>query len=478
MAGKGRVIQTESVAQRIEELLRARQWGNGELLPSLRDLSTTYNVSHETVRRALQRLERRGLVRKVHGSGTVVSDPLPAAAPTMAPADGRALALLERPRRRRLTTSTCEYNSEKRAFWDAAAAAFRSAHPGVDLHFTRADLSALQPRTQAFPDIVHGAWWELKDLGRRGLLLNLRNSADSTPALRSRLIGADCPLDDDPCWAIPVAFDAYVTFVDREKVGLAELERLRRIWRAPSAAEWDLEAMPSILFPRPHILLSLFGVDVMSYAPSDGSSQRLAGALAVLKRWDGRRPIYAPDALSHDLCGRNHDAFCAGEAAVAFQHTFMICRTLGEAGFPWDVLPMPVPARSPLRCYLLCCAISRHSHAPEEAWQFISFLAGSEGQRLLAQAKNNVPVSPAALRSPEFTAAPPGGLDQLAGTLGEIKDWTSVGSDGFVKSYVAVWDEETLGVLQGRHSPDEAVRRIWRRCSALRGMYEIEEEVK
>ncbi|MEV1249749.1 GntR family transcriptional regulator [Nonomuraea sp. NPDC050022] len=52
----------------------------GSRLPSELDLSNAWGVARMTVRRAIQNLTERGMVRAVHGKGTFVTEPPAAAA--------------------------------------------------------------------------------------------------------------------------------------------------------------------------------------------------------------------------------------------------------------------------------------------------------------------------------------------------------------------------------------------------------------
>ncbi|GAF86055.1 unnamed protein product, partial [marine sediment metagenome] len=58
----------------LEEEIAAKQLAPGTRLPSERELCELYGVSVTPVRRALQDLVDRGLVRRRRGSGTFVAD--------------------------------------------------------------------------------------------------------------------------------------------------------------------------------------------------------------------------------------------------------------------------------------------------------------------------------------------------------------------------------------------------------------------
>lgn len=47
---------------------------SGDKLPTERELAETYKVSRQTVRQALEKLEKDGFIRKVQGSGSYITD--------------------------------------------------------------------------------------------------------------------------------------------------------------------------------------------------------------------------------------------------------------------------------------------------------------------------------------------------------------------------------------------------------------------
>lgn len=73
-AAEGRQLpKYEAVADALGE--RVRTLGAHDPLPTERELMTEFEVSRDTVRKAIQRLAARGLVYNIHGSGTYVADP-------------------------------------------------------------------------------------------------------------------------------------------------------------------------------------------------------------------------------------------------------------------------------------------------------------------------------------------------------------------------------------------------------------------
>jgi GntR family transcriptional regulator len=60
------------LAAKLEHRVFSGRWPAGSKIPAERDLATQYQVSRQTVREALDELERAGLVTRRHGSGTYV----------------------------------------------------------------------------------------------------------------------------------------------------------------------------------------------------------------------------------------------------------------------------------------------------------------------------------------------------------------------------------------------------------------------
>lgn len=60
------------LAETIEKKIDSGEWNVGTCIPSERELSSIYNMSRITVRKAIDELERKGKLEKVQGKGTYV----------------------------------------------------------------------------------------------------------------------------------------------------------------------------------------------------------------------------------------------------------------------------------------------------------------------------------------------------------------------------------------------------------------------
>ena len=67
----------------ITEAIGRGSYSAGDKLPTELDLASQYGVSRQTVRQALEKLERDGLISKIQGSGSYISDAAVAKKKTM-----------------------------------------------------------------------------------------------------------------------------------------------------------------------------------------------------------------------------------------------------------------------------------------------------------------------------------------------------------------------------------------------------------
>ncbi|EDF8639532.1 GntR family transcriptional regulator, partial [Salmonella enterica] len=62
----------QDIARKLKDNINGYTYNVGDLLPTEIQLSQTYNVSRNTLRKALDILEKEGMIERKHGSGTYV----------------------------------------------------------------------------------------------------------------------------------------------------------------------------------------------------------------------------------------------------------------------------------------------------------------------------------------------------------------------------------------------------------------------
>ncbi|WP_156687834.1 ABC transporter substrate-binding protein [Mycobacterium sp. Marseille-P9652] len=121
------------------------------------------------------------------------------------------------------------------------------------------------------------------------------------------------------------------------------------------------------------------------------------------------RQKVAPDA-SEVQSMSTPDLFASGRAAMAMGGHWRYQTLIRAPGLDFDVTVLPVgprcagqPARSNIGCTGL--AISASSQRKEQAWEFVKFATGPEGQALIGESSLFVPVLRSALDSAGFAKA-------------------------------------------------------------------------
>jgi multiple sugar transport system substrate-binding protein len=86
--------------------------------------------------------------------------------------------------------------------------------------------------------------------------------------------------------------------------------------------------------------------------------------------------------------GQVADLFAAGKAAMTRQGSWYTL-AYGENDFNWDIAPLPKEERSYASLHTGFFTINSQSKHKEEAWKFIEFMMGDEGQKMLSSQFHN-----------------------------------------------------------------------------------------
>ena len=127
-------------------------------------------------------------------------------------------------------------------------------------------------------------------------------------------------------------------------------------------------------------------------------------------------------------------------------------------GFEWDVAPFPSSEQSSSVLHSDAFCIARGSDV-EEAWRFVEYAGGPEGQKLLARGGRIVPSLKAVAESPDFLRAdaPPKNAQVFLNALEGLRRLPNT------RNWPAVEDSATLAFKQAFYSElpvDQAIERI------------------
>ena len=158
------------------------------------------------------------------------------------------------------------------------------------------------------------------------------------------------------------------------------------------------------------------------------------------------------------------DMFVAGKAGMQIVGHWRVPRYLPNADFAWDFAPLPQEKIAANRADGSCFAVAAGSEHPDEAWEFVKFLAGpgSLGVEKLLELQQMVPAitefqsSEAFLNPPELEGANKEAF--LAGKENLFSMYDPI--HPMYAEWDALWKQELGEVWLGNATAAEAVQRM------------------
>lgn len=149
---------SDTVAVELEKRILEGSLKVGDRLPSERDLASELGVSRPSLREALQKLARKGLVETRHGGGTVVTDRLEAsfASPWQEMLKGHPLLQSDLLEFRHMLEGEAARLASERAT-DADIARIGAAYEALDAAYEKADMKACTDTDVAFHQAIADA---------------------------------------------------------------------------------------------------------------------------------------------------------------------------------------------------------------------------------------------------------------------------------------------------------------------------------
>ncbi|WP_203247638.1 ABC transporter substrate-binding protein [Sporosarcina beigongshangi] len=159
--------------------------------------------------------------------------------------------------------------------------------------------------------------------------------------------------------------------------------------------QWGTDA---ISFPG--IWYSMIGAAGDDVVDADGNFSLGEG---LRKTLEFQNKLTNIDKVSPEPSGSGEvaDLFSAGKAAMTRQGNWYI-RSYQDAEFNWDIAPLPKEERSYASLHTGFFSINSKSKHKDEAWKFIEFMMGDEGQPLLSKMSNNPSARPSIAANEDY----------------------------------------------------------------------------
>lgn len=188
--------------------------------------------------------------------------------------------------------------------------------------------------------------------------------------------------------------------------------------------------------------------------------EKNAEALQFLADLIWKHRVAPTPAVTSDL--GTADIFMTGRVAMCTYGRWMSMRFKDIRNFDWAIAPLPQKLRKATTLFTVCYSIAKNTKHPKEAWEFVKFLLGAEGQIAVAEAGHAIPVLREIAYSDHFLKAKV--LEHMPHNAKIYLDELAVGRMG---PRTTLWQEidaevsrELLEVFHGRQEAREALRRV------------------
>lgn len=379
--------------------------------------------------------------------------------------------------------------------WRSVADAFEAKHPEIKVKIEVNDWSSYWQKLRVLvaggnpPDIFAMDAPLYPDWQSRGALLNLQPYLDADPKALADIypITLEAYRSADGIYGLPRDFQTIVLYYNKDMFDAAKLPYPTADWswddlrRAAKALTLDKNGdgttdqwgfWSEIGDPEP-----FWGAVVWSYGGDIISTDRGHTLLAEGPARDAwhfiagmaldDKALPTPEQLKQ----YGTDGFSAGIAAMTVSGHWVVPE-YAERGFAWGVAPLPSGPKGRVTSVNSAgFVISKTTRHPKEAWDFVKFAVGPDGQAALAKLGLAVPILKSVAEGPAYLDQPGPKIDQRvfldALSYARIKpsfrgyeEWSTVVGDALLP----VWNGDTAiddaldeigpaadDVLQGQH---------------------------
>jgi multiple sugar transport system substrate-binding protein len=314
--------------------------------------------------------------------------------------------------------------------WIKVASAFEVKHPDIKVKIEVNDWDSYWEKLKVNvaggtpPDIFAMDAPLYPDWQSRDVLLNLQPYIEAEPGFLDQIfpITLEAYKTKDGYFGLPRDFQTIVLYYNKDMFDAAGIKYPSDTWTYETfrdvakkltidkdgdgkADQWG--AWAEILDPEPFwgaIIWSFGGdiVDTVNRKTMIGSDKARAGFdfIASMALADKSMPT------SEQLDQFGHDGFQAGVAAMGFSGHWSV-PDYSTLSFKWDVAPLPTgPAGRVTGVNCAGFVIAKASSHPKEAWEFVKYAVGPEGQAELAKIGLAVPINKSVAASDAYLGQP------------------------------------------------------------------------
>jgi multiple sugar transport system substrate-binding protein len=320
--------------------------------------------------------------------------------------------------------------------WNSVARAFEAKHPDFTVKVEVNDWDSYWQKLRVLvaggnpPDVFAMDAPLYPDWQSRGALLNLQPYIDADPAVLSGIypITLDAYRTPDGFYGLPRDFQTIVLYYNKDMFDAAKLayptadwtwDDLRRAAKTLTRDKTDGGATEQwgfwseILDPEPWWgpVVWSYGGDIVSTDHSrtlmaEGPARDAWHLIAAMAQGDKSMPT--PEQLKQ----YGNDGFSAGIAAMTVSGHWVVPEYT-ERSFVWGVAPMPAGPKGRVTSVNSAgFVIAKATPHPKEAWAFVKFAVGPDGQAALARLGLAVPILQPVAESPAYLDQPGAKIDQ------------------------------------------------------------------
>lgn len=320
--------------------------------------------------------------------------------------------------------------------WQKVAAAFEAQHPDIKVKVEVNDWDSYWEKIRVLmaggtpPDVFAMDAPLYPDWQSRGVLLNLQPYIDAEPGLLDDVypITLEAYQTKDGYFGLPRDFQTIVLFYNKDMFDAAGVAYPNDGWtyddfrKAAKALTRDTNGdgtidqwgfWAEVLDPEPYWgpVVWSYGGDIVDVA----TGKTLIGGDKAMDAWHFISDMWLGDKsmpTDEQLRQYGTDGFQAGIAAMGVSGHWSV-PDYAPAKFKWDVAPLPKgPAGRVTSVNSAGFVIAKASKHPKEAWEFVKFAFGKDGQAALARIGLAVPVRKSVAESADYLEQPSARINQ------------------------------------------------------------------